>query len=317
MRGTKVHFPVSDNIDVQSMANDYILDRLGKIDGLPTFPGTAGEMIGLLSDPAGSASDVAKRMDPSMAGETLRIANTALFGTKNFRNIASLEQAIAVIGFDRLSEAILRMPFISMTGDGGAFDGTRYITHSILCGVLAKGICPATHSGDPGGLYISGIMHDVGVVIIYRHFRDEWEAIGRLVTVCGMSRIEAERSVLTVDHGHIGADLLELWNTPGIITDAVRYHHEPDLADGNRANARTVYHANRLAKTIDLGGDLESFDEFSAKHRISIESASATARKFQPSEEVAFLENIFDLLREAKNYLEAVIEDNHDKSSCS
>ena len=68
-RELKVHFPDSDNIDVQFMANDYILDRLGKIDGLPTFPGAAGGMIGLLGDPGSSASEVAKHMDPSMAGE--------------------------------------------------------------------------------------------------------------------------------------------------------------------------------------------------------------------------------------------------------
>jgi len=299
------------------MANDYILERLGKIDALPTFPGIAGEMTCLLTDPGSSASDLAKRMDPSIAGETLRIANTAFSGTRNFRNISGLEQAIAVIGFDRLSEAIRRMPFTSTDGDEGAFDGNRYITHSVLCGVLAKGMGPATHSGNPGELYVSGIMHDVGAIIIYRHFRDEWEAIDRLITASGMSRIEAERSVLMMDHGYIGADLLELWNTPGVITDAVRYHHEPDLADGNRENVRTVYYANRLAKTIDLREDLEGFDEFSAKHRISIETAAATAKDFQPSEEVAFLENIFDLLREAKDYLEAVTEDNHDKSSCS
>ena len=300
------------------MANDYIIERLGKIDMLPTFPGIAGEMTGILKDPASSASDLAKHMDPSMVGEVLRIANTAFSGTKNFRNIASLEHAIAVIGFDHLSEVVLHMPFISMTdGDSGTFDRNRYITHSILCAVLAKGISSATHAGNPNQLYISGIMHDVGAIIIYRHFRDEWEAIDRLMTASGISRIEAERNVLSVDHGYIGADLLELWNTPGAITDAVRFHHQPDLADKNRENVRTIYFANRLAKTIDLKEDLESFDEFSAKYRISIGTAAATTKDFQPSEEVTFLENIFDLLKEAKSYLEAVTKDNHDKSSCS
>ena len=256
-------------------------------------------------------------MDPSTAGEVLRIANTAFSGTRNFRNIASLEHAIAVIGLDRLLETVRHMPFISMDGaDEGSFDQDRYITHSILCGVLAKGIGSAAHDCNPDQLYISGIMHDVGAIIIYRHFRDEWEAIDKLMTASGISRIEAERSVLTRDHGYIGADLLELWNTPGAITDAVRFHHQPDIADEKRENVRTVWFANRLAKTIDLREDLESFDEFSTKHRISMKSAAAAAKDFPPSEEVAFLENIFDLLKEAKSYLEAVTEDNYDKSAC-
>jgi HD-like signal output (HDOD) protein len=202
-------------------------------------------------------------------------------------------------------------------GDGGTFDRNRYITHSILCAVFAKGISSTMHTGNLNQLYISGIMHDVGAIIIYRHFRDEWEAIDRLMNESGISRIEAERNVLSMDHGYIGADLLELWNIPGAITDAVKFHHRPDLADKNRENVRTIYFANRLAKAIDLKEDLESFDEFLAKHRTSIESAAGAVKDFPPSEEVTFLENIFDLLKEAKSYLEAITKDNHDKSSCS
>ena len=70
------------------MDREYILDKLGKIDVLPTFSGTVGEVINGIEDPMSSAADLAKSMDPSMAGEALRVADTAYFGTGNFRNIA-------------------------------------------------------------------------------------------------------------------------------------------------------------------------------------------------------------------------------------
>ena len=62
------------------MGDNYILQKLTEIDMLPTFPDIAGEMVGLIEDPKTSASDLAQRMDPSMVGEVLRIANTALCG---------------------------------------------------------------------------------------------------------------------------------------------------------------------------------------------------------------------------------------------
>ncbi len=300
------------------MGDNYILQKLMEIDMLPTFPEIAGEMVGLIEDPKTSASDLAQRMDPSMVGEVLRIANTAYAGTKSFRNITSLEHAIAVIGFEQLLTIILQMPFISMTqGDGGAFKKDAFVTHSIICGLIAKGISKQLNVGNPNEVYLSGIMHDVGVIIIYRYFKDEWDAIDRLVSSSGMTRIEAEREVLLVDHGHMGATLLELWNTPKPITDAVRFHHQPELATENKENVLVTHLANRLAKTIDLKEDLASFDGFIAKHRSSIQPEAVMGRGLSLSEEVTFFETIYELLRKAKVYVDGGTKENDDESTCS
>ncbi|HNT68437.1 MAG TPA: HDOD domain-containing protein, partial [Syntrophorhabdaceae bacterium] len=75
------------------MDTDRILHKLKEVNMLPTFPATVGTVMGLIQDPMSSAADLAKGMDPSMVSEVLRIANTAYFGTRNFRNITSIEHA--------------------------------------------------------------------------------------------------------------------------------------------------------------------------------------------------------------------------------
>jgi HD-like signal output (HDOD) protein len=96
------------------MDRDRILHKLKEIDMLPTFPATVGTVMSLIRDPMSSAADLAKSMDPSMVSEVLRIANTAYFGTRSFRNISSIEHAIAIIGLEHLSSVIIQMPFMSM-----------------------------------------------------------------------------------------------------------------------------------------------------------------------------------------------------------
>jgi HD-like signal output (HDOD) protein len=308
----------TDNTLERYMEKDYIEEKLAKIDMLPTFPHIVGEIERIMRDPKSSASDLAKHMDPSMVGEVLRIANAAYLGTSHFKSITSLEHAIAVVGFEQLSHIILHMPFISMTEeDPGTFDRDLFIRHSIICGVLSKAISLRMHMGDPNEVYLGGIMHDVGAIIIYRHFRKEWQEIDRVMSDSHLSRIEAERKVLSVDHGYIGATLLEMWNTPKPITDVVRFHHQPELATENHENVLMTNLANGLAKIVDLTQDLVSFDDFTKKHRISIGATVAIVNELSPSEEVAFLENIYQLLKETKNYMDSITEGNDDKDSCS
>ena len=81
------------------VTEEYIVAKVRKLAILPTFPKIVSEIIGLIEDPMSSASDLARHMDPSMTGEVLRIANTAYFGTSNFRRIYSVERAIGRSGF--------------------------------------------------------------------------------------------------------------------------------------------------------------------------------------------------------------------------
>jgi HD-like signal output (HDOD) protein len=294
------------------MVNDYILKRLEKVDMLPTFPDIVGKVTGIIEDPRSSASDLAQHMDPSMVGEVLRIANSAYVGTKSFKKITSLEHAIAVIGLEDLLNIILHMPFVSMAGDDMAFDRKKFITHSILCGALARGISRAVRMGDPNEVYLSGIEHDVGIIVEYRYFQEEWREIGRLMSSSHIPRIEAERKVFAVDHGFIGAALLDMWNTPKPIADAVRFHHQPEMAEENRDNVRITALANGLAKHIDLEADFRSFDDFATRHRLSMRGALAIGKELSPSEEIAIIEEIYELLKGAKAYIESITKETDD-----
>jgi putative nucleotidyltransferase with HDIG domain len=297
---------------------DYIVKKLRQIEILPTFPKIVSEILALISDPMSSASDLARHMDPSMAGEVLRIANTAYFGTRSFRSITTMERAIAVIGYEHLGYIVLQMPFLGMIqGADTTFNKKLFITHAIVCGSLAKLIgAYATAAVDQNEVYVSGILHDIGRIIMYRYFKKEWQEVLALIKEEHMPAVEAERAVYSVDHGQVGASLLELWNLPSAIVDGVRYHHVPEAAQQNRESAFATHLANQFAKRIDIDTDLENFDDFAARHREFCQAASESTDAVTIHDEIKFLSSAYDSLKSAKGLIEVTAGDDDTGSGC-
>jgi HD-like signal output (HDOD) protein len=289
------------------MEQSYILDRLQEIKLLPTFPNIVAEVLNIIDDPMSSASDLAKHLDPSMVGEVLRIANSAYFGTRNFRAISTIEHAIAVIGYERLSYIILQMPFVSMVkGDDSTFDRNKFVRHSIICGAVAHALSSAISLGSPNEVYLSGMMHDIGVIVIYRYFENEWKSINALIQDGEMSRVDAERQIFSEDHGYIGATLLDMWNVPKPITDSVRFHHNPEGAEDNRDDVVVTFLGNALTREIDYESDLRSFVDFMTAHKEFALQVADYKQITSPNEEIRMFEKIYDSLKKADGYIEAV-----------
>ena len=289
------------------MEGNYIVERLKGIKLLPTFPNIVAEVLRIIDDPMSSASDLAKHLDPSMVGEILRIANSAYFGTRNFRSISTIEHAIAVVGYERLSYIILQMPFISMVkGDDNVFDKNEFIKHSILCGAVSNAISLATTFGNPNEVYLSGMMHDIGVIVIYRYFEEEWNRINTLIRDEHISRLEAEYEVFSEDHGYIGAELLDIWNVPKPITDSVRFHHSPEKAEENSEDVAVTFLGNALTRQIDHH-ELGSFTGFMANHKNFAERLAEYKQVPSPGDEIRMFEKIYNAAKSANSYVEGVL----------
>ncbi|MCX7966542.1 MAG: HDOD domain-containing protein [Syntrophorhabdaceae bacterium] len=287
-----------------------ILERLKKIDLLPTFPHIVHDVLRIIEDPMSSASDIAKHMDASMVGEVLHLASSAFYSRAGIRKISSIEQAIALIGYENLAHIILQMPFLILAKKEDKFLDVRgFLTHSTLCGYVSKNISYTTLLGNPNETYIAGIIHDVGMIIIYRYFHDEWKEILTLVHEKNMQRIEAEREVLTVDHGVIGAMLLDLWAIPPSISNAVRFHHCPTEAKENVENVAAVYIGNIFARQIDFKAIENNFINFMTSNKNIVEEIDRFRYPLSSNEEMELFKKVYDALNEIKKMFRGIEDD--------
>ena len=77
-------------------------------------------------------------------------------------------------------------------------------------------------------LFITGFLHDIGKLVLDRFMPDEFKACLEASAAKGLPMCELEREAVGMDHGEIGAILLEKWQFPEIIIEPVRYHHAPE-----------------------------------------------------------------------------------------
>ncbi len=299
------------------MDQNSILQKVEGIKILPTFPSLVADIVSLIDDPKSSASDVARHLDPSMSSEVLRIANTAYFGTNNFRKVVTLERAIAVIGYQHLTSVILQMPFLSLLeGEPGGFRNEGFVEHAMISGIIAKAMSQHLNPQGCNEAYISGSLHDMGKIVIHQHFPEEVREIELLTKSGSVARDEAERQVLGMDHGMIGGLLLDQWNIPLAIADGVRYHHSRESTTPHIEIVTATALASEFAKRISLDVDLGEFDDFLVKHRGLSSCLKETELELSASAELHFFSRIYDSLKSVKAFLEHTTREDHDTSTC-
>ncbi len=274
---------------------------MAQIEFLPTLPCIADEAMKIIEDPGSSASDLVSHMDPSLAGEVLKAAKSAYCGSEKFHHIESVEQAVAVIGHSGISSIILHMPFLStIDGEESLFDPMGFVRHSLSCAVFAETVASAFVLGSPKAAHLSGMLHDIGIIIVYQFFKEEWQKINVLMEQRGWGRPQAERVVLGTDHASVGSMLLESWDLPNTIVESVRFHHLREEI-GERGELYTVWLADNLAMHTDFDMDFIDFETFFKKQREFLQSEMP--EKYLLKHDVDLFETAYGKLKEIGRFL--------------
>ncbi len=226
-----------------------LTDRLSTIRELPTFPTTALEVMRLASDSETSAAELSRIVsrDPSLSARILRVANSPYYGFA--KKISTIEWAIVALGFETLRETVLSLTLIDLFKGAVSkhFDPRKFWKHAIDTASAARSIAREMKNRVPGEAYAAALLHDIGTLVLYRFFPEDFTEIQRLVEEDGMPLSQAELVVVGTSHADIGAWLAEKWNFPMHFVEAVRYHHSPGYAQINPELTAIVHVANQIA----------------------------------------------------------------------
>lgn len=238
--------------------------RIESTTSLPAMPEVAQALLRLNANPNGNINDVVEiiEADPSIAAQVLRYARSAFFGYHG--ELGSLHQAVtAVLGYRftvdiALGIALGKSFSIPSYGPMGLYP---FWQHSIYSAALIERIIqilPRQHRPLPGLGFLSGLLHNFGILLIAHLFKKEAAMLQQIILANkDKSVVELERQVLGTDHMEIGAWLMRSWNLQTEIQVAVAEHHD-ELYNGVHASyARLALVADRLLKRHDIG-DAES-----------------------------------------------------------
>jgi HD-like signal output (HDOD) protein len=219
-----------------------------RIDGseleLPVLPEIAARVLALTQGNDGDAHELGTLIlrDPALAGNVLRIANSAAYAPRE--PIVSLSQAVSRLGMTTIGDlAIAAAVHGKANAIPGREDEMRVLrAHAAAAGVWSREV--ARHRRrNVEAAFLTGLLHDVGRPIVLR------TVLG--ITGGGAIDEAVVQSLADEFHAPVGARLIEHWKLPHWIAAAIAGHH--DLA-------RAGEHED-LAATVRLGDELAHWTE--------------------------------------------------------
>ena len=229
------------------------------IDRLPPIPGATGRLLATLAKRDLEIKDLKKLAegDAVVAGRVLALANSGAYGRR--RNVDSIEYAIAFIGVSAIRRNALSWAMGSVfrnfnAAESAAWSTTRFRTHSEHTATLADIFCDHFPVREAEAAYMAGLIHDIGKLVIAMAKRDAPGEVLDFMRLTGTPMVEAERELLSVNHGEISGMVAERWHLPEAICDAVYRHHNPETDQAPAAPlSLVVAHADSVVNAIGLG----------------------------------------------------------------
>jgi HD-like signal output (HDOD) protein len=223
---------------------------VSKIEQLPTLPIISQNIMELMAKKDTSFQDLVKVVenDQSLALKILKIANSAFYGSLS--KISSLEHAMVKLGMNEVRSIVLGVSVHSFFSNptNGTFDRGRFWKHAIVCGQVAKYLGNYYKIGNDDSLFLSGLIHDMGKVVLDEYFHEEFLSVIEYIDSHSTTFSRAEKAVMGTTHYQIAAKVLNQWNFPKQVIMQILFHHAPWTDKGYEANSAMVYLANIITK---------------------------------------------------------------------
>jgi len=245
---------------MMKLSPDQIETLLNNVGELPTLPSIATAIMEKTMEASVSARQVAELVekDQALSLKVLKVANSPFY--RRIKEISTIRGGVVLLGFNVLKSIVLSISVINMFNEKQrhALDFYKFWQHSIACAVCAKSIAGKILPASSEDAFVAGLLHDLGKVIadqiICKHgeYNGVFEAMNRV----GADIIEIEQDIVGIDHASIGKYLMERWNLPGHLSNAVGYHHSLiDITDDVQTKqlCSIIHVADMVANHLGLG----------------------------------------------------------------
>lgn len=212
------------------ISKDNAYSLIQKSGNLPTLPAILLRLLAACDNDDTPISEIANLIskDPVLSFKVLQLVNSAYYGFRySFKGI---EQAVIYLGANTIKNLAITMS-VHQVFERKRFKKVKRFNisvfwyHSLMCATLAKRIAQKTGFVNIDEAYLSGLLHDIGRLILISTFPKEHESI-LARTEDRKNTLWAETQLLGVTHCEAGSWLMQKWKMSSTMADAILYHHE-------------------------------------------------------------------------------------------
>jgi putative nucleotidyltransferase with HDIG domain len=227
-------------------------DVVRNLDDLPSLPAVVMELLNSIDQDDVDISVLAKKVsyDQALTAKTLRLANSSLYGLQV--KVTTIQQAITYLGFQTTRNLITAAAVTGCFAEGHCpgFDHKAFWRHSIATAACAKVLARQMRFNQDYA-FTAGLLHDIGRLVLVSCFPNQYSETIAWREQHDCYLLEAERTVLGVDHVDAGLALAEHWNFSDTMRLAIGGHHDPETP-GAGFLAAIIHVADAIVHALDL-----------------------------------------------------------------
>ena len=226
--------------------------RVEGITKVVTIPATVHRITAKINSGQASAADIAQDIsqDQVLAAKVLKLVNSGFYGFR--QPITTVTHAMVMLGLDMVKTLVLTASVMDIVSAMNRMMAGLW-QHSLATARAASAIAERLDAPNPEEHALSGLLHDMGKVVIAQVFAAEHVRIRSLVAERRCLQVEAELEVLGVSHAEVGSWLLRKWSLPDKLVYPIAYHHAFHPGREHADRTAVVHLADILARAKDIG----------------------------------------------------------------
>ena len=232
------------------MTLDELLEQDSELFSLPEIYIRVSE---LMENENSASAQIGKvvETDPALSSRILKMVNSAFYGIP--KTIASISQAITILGRDRLRQILIGTVLSGVFGKAQSpvLVMEDFWYHSVKTAILARHLGNDSEiSNEAESLFTAGLLHEIGRLIMAQKIPEQSSAIQKAIDMEGEDIMAAESRILGFTHCDVGGAFIEKWGLPALLADVAKFHHSPQLSESYTAETDIIYLANNLVSLV-------------------------------------------------------------------
>jgi HD-like signal output (HDOD) protein len=205
------------------VARDRLLQRLIETGNLPALGSSVTRVVQLASSDGEAVHHLAHFIlsDVALTQAILRISNTVYYRAASGTPVTTVSKAILLLGFDTIKTCALAMLLVEGMSGQHAQSVRNELGHALAASIIGRELARRSPFKDPEEAAVAALFKNIGRVLIAAYEHRLYSRINRLVEGGSHTSAQASMEVLGCGFDFLGKSVLQEWNIPDTIIQAL------------------------------------------------------------------------------------------------
>lgn len=270
---------------------------------LMSLPKVYLEVKKVIDHPASTMADLsaAISIDPGMTAIVLKLVNSAFYGMP--RKVGTISRAVGILGMQPLHDLVLAVSitktFAGLTQQVMNMD--IFWANSFFSGLAARELAKKCFLVDSERMFVEGLLRELGHLLLYQYLPEQAEEAIKASANTGRPIQTTEQQLIGFDYTQVGKALVDSWQLPKSLGEAIRHQHNPKGTPNYQFEAALLNIAGALTEGFQSPNGQENWGSLIDPESWTLTGLDEVSIKMCILEAGKQLSSMLDLMEEAQS----------------